>query len=112
MCREEKSISSYVKTRLRNTCLIVFKKKNTEAATGGSEAAIGGVLLEKMLLNILQTSQDNSCVGASFYEVGGIQPASFLKIDSNTMLFCEVCKTYNDTYFEEYLQTTVSGRVL
>ena len=28
MCREEKSISSYVKTRLRNTCLIVlfFKK--------------------------------------------------------------------------------------
>ena len=65
-----------------------------------------------MLLNILQTSQDNSCVGASFYEVAGIQPASFLKIDSNTMLSCELCETSKNTYFEEYLQTTVSGRVL
>ena len=27
------------------------------------------------------------------------------------MLSCEVCKTFKDTYFEEYLQTTASGGV-
>ena len=28
------------------------------------------------------------------------------------MLSCEVCKTFKNTYFEEYLQTTASGGVL
>ena len=27
------------------------------------------------------------------------------------MLSCAVCKTFKDTYFEEYLQTTASGGV-
>ena len=35
----------------------------------------------------------------------------FLKIDSNTMLFCEVCETSKNTYFEEHLQATASGGV-
>ena len=30
------------------------------------EAIIGGVKAEKLQLNILQTSQENSCVGVSF----------------------------------------------
>ena len=28
------------------------------------------------------------------------------------MLSCEVCETFKNTYFEEYLQTTASGGVL
>ena len=28
------------------------------------------------------------------------------------MLSCELCETFKNTYFEEYLQTTVSGGVL
>ena len=28
------------------------------------------------------------------------------------VLSCEVCKTFKNTYFEEYLQTTASGGVL
>ena len=34
----------YVITKLRNSCLITFLKKNTEAAAGGAEAVTGGVL--------------------------------------------------------------------
>ena len=34
----------YVITGLRNSCLVVLFKKNTEAATGGAEAVTGGVL--------------------------------------------------------------------
>ena len=34
----------YVITRLQNSCLITFFKKNTEAATGGKEAVTRGVL--------------------------------------------------------------------
>ena len=43
MCREEKNYY-YVTARLRNSCLIVLFKKNTEAATGGVEAVTGSVL--------------------------------------------------------------------
>ena len=33
--------------------------------------------------------------------------------ESNTRAFlCEVCKTFKNTYFEEYLQMTASGGVL
>ena len=42
MCQEEKDSTSI--TRLRNSCLITFFKKNTEAATGCEEAVTGGVL--------------------------------------------------------------------
>ena len=32
-----------------------------------TEAATGGVLLKKMVLKISQVSQENNCVGVSFY---------------------------------------------
>ena len=47
-----------------------------------------------------------------FYEVVSLQPARFLKRDSNKVSSCEVCKTFKNTYFYEYLQTTASGGVL
>ena len=33
----------------------------------GTEATIGGVLSEKVLLKISQISQENTCIGVSFY---------------------------------------------
>ena len=36
----------------------------------------------------------------------------FQKETPTQVLSCEVCKTFKDTYFEEYLQTTTSGGVL
>ena len=65
-----------------------------------------------MFLKILQTSQENTCVGVLFHEVASLQPASFLKRDSNTSVFLEVCETFKNTYSEEYLKTTASGGVL
>ena len=36
----------------------------------------------------------------------------FLKKDTNASAFREVCETFKNTYFEEYLQTTAFGGVL
>ena len=75
-------------TRLQNSylisylisCLIGLFLKSAEAASGG-------VLQEKVFLKISQTSQESTCVGVIFYEVAGLQPAGFLKGDSNTSAF-------------------------
>ena len=48
----------------------------------------------------------------SFYEVASLQPASFLRGDPTEVLSCEVCKTFKNTYFEEYLPVTASGGTL
>ena len=59
-----------------------------------SEAASGAVLKEVVFLSILQISQENIYV-----EVDG----------SPTQVFsCGICKIFNNTYFEEHLQTTAS----
>ena len=83
-----------------------FFKKNTEAATGGAEAVTGGIL--KNFANF--TGKQSA--GVFFYEVASLQPASFYKRDSNTSAFCEVCETFKNTYYEEYLQTTAARGVL
>ena len=36
----------------------------------------------------------------------------FQKETPTQVLSCEVCETFKNTYFEEYLQTTASGGVL
>ena len=36
----------------------------------------------------------------------------FLKESPTQVLSCEVCETFKDTYFEEYLRKTASGGVL
>ena len=51
------------------------------------EAATGGVLQGKVFLKISQTSQESTCAGVIFYEVAVLQPAGFLKGDSNTSTF-------------------------
>ena len=61
--------------------------KNIEAATGGAEAVTGGILQKKVLLKISRTSQENTCIVVFFNKVAGLQPASFLKGDSNANAF-------------------------
>ena len=65
-----------------------------------------------MFLKILQTSQENTCVGVFFNKVASLQPASFLKETPTQVLSCEVCQTFKNSYFEAYLQTTAYGGVL
>ena len=112
LCVEKKKLS----VRHNKVAKYLFnsteKKKNTEGATRGAEAVTRGALQEKVFLKILQTSQENNCVGVLFYEIASLQPASLLKIDSNKMLSCEVSETSKNTYFEEHLQATASRGVL
>ena len=60
-------------TRLQNSCLITFLKKNKEAATGSAEAVIGGVLQKNVFLKISQTSQKNTCVGVFLNKFADLQ---------------------------------------
>ena len=66
-----------------------------------------------MFLKILETSQENNCVGVflqGFKPSASLQPAR--KETPTQMLSCEVHKTFKNTYSEEYLLTTASGGVL
>ena len=55
-------------------------------------------VLKKLFLKISQYLQEDSCVGVSFYWKGTL-----------TQLFsCEYSKIFEDTYFEEHLQTDTS----
>ena len=47
------------------SCLISLVKSNCESGLI-SEAATGGVLYEKVFLEILQNSQENTCAKVSF----------------------------------------------
>ena len=38
-----------------------------------AEAATGGVQLKKVFLNILEISQENTCIGAFFNKVAGLK---------------------------------------
>ena len=64
-----------------------------------------------VLLKICKTSKENTCVGVFFMKLQAFSLQRFLKRDSNTMISCEVCQTFKNTYFEVYVQTTASGGV-
>ena len=54
--------------------LVFYYKQNI------SEPATGGVLQEKVFLEILQHSQENTCARVSFFnKVAGLRPATLLK---------------------------------
>ena len=45
-----------------------------------------------------------------FNEVKGLRPATLLKRDSNTGVSCQYCEIFKNTYFEELLRMTASGK--
>ena len=64
-----------------------------------------------MFLKILQTLQENACVGVFFMKLQTFSLQVFKKQTPTQVLSCEVCKTLKNTYFEEYLQTAASESV-
>ena len=73
------------------------------------EAAIGGVLLKKVFLEISQNSQEKTCARDTFLnKIAGLRPATSLKKESLAQMFsCEFSKFLRTTF----LQNT-SGRLL
>ena len=53
--------------------------------------------VKKVLLKILQISQENTCVGVFF----GLQ--LYQKETPRQVFFCEICEIIKSTYFEEHL---------
>ena len=71
-----------------------------------SEAAIGGVLQEKVLLEIWQNSMQNTCARVSF----SIRPATLLKKRLRFQVSSsELCQISNNTFFTEHLLATASA---
>ena len=64
--------------------------------------------VKKVYLKISQISQENTCVGVSFFS--GLRPATLLKRDSKQVFSCEIYHILTNTYYEEHLWTTASVR--
>ena len=69
----------------------------------GSEAATGGVLQEKVFLEILQNSQENTCARVSFLITLQAKKEALVQVFSS-----EFCEIFNNTSFTEHLRTTAS----
>ena len=76
------------------------------------ESATGGVLWKKVLLEISQNSQEDTCARVSlFNKVAGLRPhaCNFIKKETLTQVFsCEFCKISKNTFFTEHPWTTAS----
>ena len=75
-----------------------------------AEAAAGGVLLEKVLSEISQNSQEKACARDSFYnKIAGLRPATLLKKESLAQAFsCKFWEISKYTFFTEHLPATAS----
>ena len=71
---------------MRNNCLITFEKKNTEAATGGKEAVVWGVLSK--------LHGKTPVLESFFNKVASLQHASFFEKRLQLKCFCEVSETF------------------
>ena len=61
-----------------------------------------------MFLNILKTSQENTCVGVAFNKVAGLKTCNFIKKDSKAGGFYGIFQNFKNTCFEEHLRATAS----
>ena len=86
--------------------IMSYSKNNA----GSTETAPGGVLWEKMLLNILQNPQENACARVSFLiKLQG----NFIKKETLAQVFsCEFFEISKNTFFIEHLWVTVSRSTL
>ena len=73
------------------------------------EAAIGGVL-QKCFQKISRNSQQNICIGVSFFNaVAGLRPATLLKRRLRQFFSVAFCEIFKDSFSTEHLRVTVSG---
>ena len=54
---------------------------------------------KKVLLNILQISQENTCASLFFHNVGGPKKETLTQVFS-----CEICNIFKKTFFTEHLR--------
>ena len=75
-----------------------------------TEAAIAGVLQEKVFLEILQNSQENTCARVSVLnKVTGLWPATLLKkILWHRCFPVNFCQMFKNTFFTEHLWASAS----
>ena len=77
------------------------------------EAATGGVLWEKMFLEILHISQQNTCGRVSFLIKMQAQSCNFVKEKILAQVFSwKFCKISKNTFFIERLRVTASNNYL
>ena len=75
------------------------------------EAATRGVLQEKVFLEILQNSQENTCTRVSFFTK--LQACNFIKKETLALVFsCEFSKISKSTFFHRTPLVASSGYVL
>ena len=63
------------------------------------------MLYKKVLLKILQYSQENACVGVSFE---GLDLQLYLKDTPTKVFSCKYFEIFNNTYFEKHLRAAAS----
>ena len=71
-----------------------------------AEAATGGVLLEKLFLEILQILQENTCAWVSVFK----KLQALRKRHWHRWFSCEISEISKNTFFTEHLRTTAFAR--
>ena len=64
-----------------------------------AEAATGGILL---------IPHQHLCWSLFLIMLQQIRPATLLKLDSNKDVFCEICESFKNAFFEEHLPRDAS----
>ena len=76
-----------------------------------SKAATGGILWEKVFLEISKKSQEDTCERGSFLIKLQASSCNFIKKETLVQVFyCESCKISKNIFFTEHLWATVFGR--
>ena len=74
-----------------------------------SEVVTGGVLQQKVFLEISQNSQENTCARVSFLIKLQVSACNFIEIETLAQVFsCEFCEIFNNTFFTEHPLATAS----
>ena len=74
-----------------------------------TEAATGGVLQEKVFLEISQNSLENTGVKVSFLIKLQVEACNFIKKETLAQVFsCEFCENSRNTFFTDHLWVTAS----
>ena len=74
-----------------------------------TETATRGVVQEKVLLEISQNSQENTCARVPFLIKLQAEVCNFIKKETLAQMFsCEICEISKNTFFIENLQVTAS----
>ena len=74
-----------------------------------TETATRGVVQEKVLLEISQNSQENTCARVPFLIKLQAEICNFIKKETLAQMFsCEICEISKNTFFIEHLRVTAS----